>query len=118
HPAEIRRKMASAQAPIQALERKQLARADYPQSPPPPAAAVAPQIQGRPVVVVDPGHGGHDPGTRSDSGVLEKDLALQIASRVADALARRGVNPVLTRNRDEYLSLAQRTAIANQARAE
>jgi N-acetylmuramoyl-L-alanine amidase len=118
HPAEIRRKMASAQAPIQALERKQLARADYPPSAPPPAAAVAPQIQGRPVVVVDPGHGGHDPGTRSDSGVLEKDLALQIASRVADALARRGVNPVLTRNRDEYLSLAQRTAIANQARAE
>ena len=64
--------------------------------------------------MVDPGHGGHDPGTRSEDGLLEKDLALQIARRLADALERRGVNAVLTRDRDMYLTLAQRTAIANR----
>jgi N-acetylmuramoyl-L-alanine amidase len=69
---------------------------------------------GRPVVVVDAGHGGHDPGTRSADGILEKDLALQIARRLADALEHRGVNAVLTRDRDVFLTLAQRTAIANQ----
>lgn len=72
----------------------------------------------RPVVVVDAGHGGHDPGTRSADGLLEKDLALQIAQRLANALMRRGVNAILTRDRDVYLTLAQRTAIANQSSAE
>ncbi len=80
---------------------------------PPPAMAERTD-QGRPTVVVDAGHGGHDPGTRSEDGLLEKDLALQIARRVADALDRRGVNAVLTRDRDVYLTLAQRTAIANR----
>jgi N-acetylmuramoyl-L-alanine amidase len=73
---------------------------------------------GAPVVVVDPGHGGHDPGTRSADGLLEKDLALQIGRRLADALAQRGIRPVMTRERDEYLTLAQRTAIANRSGAE
>jgi N-acetylmuramoyl-L-alanine amidase len=81
--------------------------------PPPPAMAERTD-QGRPTVVVDAGHGGHDPGTRSEDGLLEKDLALQIARRVADALDRRGVNAVLTRDRDVFLTLAQRTAIANR----
>jgi len=74
--------------------------------------------QNRPIVVIDAGHGGHDPGTRSGDGVLEKDLALQIARRVVSALTQRGINAVLTRDRDEYLTLAQRTAIANQSSAE
>ncbi len=69
-------------------------------------------------MVVDPGHGGHDPGTRSADGLLEKDLALQIGRRLADALAQRGIRPVMTRERDEYLTLAQRTAIANRSGAE
>ncbi len=73
--------------------------------------------QDRPVVVVDAGHGGHDPGTRSAGGLLEKDLALQIARRLANALTQRGVSAVLTRDRDEYLTLAQRTAIANRSAA-
>ncbi len=80
---------------------------------PPPAMAERTE-QGRPTVVVDAGHGGHDPGTRSEDGRLEKDLALQIAHRVADALDRRGVNAVLTRDRDVFLTLARRTAISNR----
>ena len=82
------------------------------------AAYVEQPGQNRPVVVIDAGHGGHDPGTRSGDGVLEKDLALQIARRVVSALTQRGINAVLTRDRDEYLTLAQRTAIANQSSAE
>jgi N-acetylmuramoyl-L-alanine amidase len=74
--------------------------------------------QNRPVVVVDAGHGGHDPGTRSADGVLEKDLALQIARRLADALTQRGIRAILTRDRDEYWTLAQRTAIANRSSAD
>lgn len=70
-----------------------------------------------PLVVIDPGHGGIDPGTRSASGMLEKNLALLIARRLALALQRRGVRTLLTRNRDVFLSLAQRTAIANRAHA-
>ncbi|MGO9058610.1 MAG: N-acetylmuramoyl-L-alanine amidase [Candidatus Binataceae bacterium] len=87
---------------------------------PAPAMAVYMERPGqnRPMVVVDPGHGGLDPGTRSADGLLEKDLALQIARRVAGALTQRGVDAVLTRDRDEYLTLAQRTAIANQSSAE
>jgi N-acetylmuramoyl-L-alanine amidase len=86
-----------------------------------PAAAsfaAQPGSQARPIVVVDAGHGGYDPGTRSEDGVLEKDLALAISRRLADSLKGRGVNAVLTRDRDEFLSLAQRTAIANQLSAE
>ncbi len=82
-------------------------------SAPVPAMAQRPG-QARPTVVVDAGHGGHDPGTRSEDGLLEKDLALQIARRVAEALDRLGVNAVLTRDRDVFLTLAQRTAIANR----
>lgn len=68
--------------------------------------------------MVDPGHGGHDPGTHSADGLLEKDLALQIGRRLADALNRRGIKPIMTRDSDLYLTLAQRTAMANHSGAE
>jgi N-acetylmuramoyl-L-alanine amidase len=84
----------------------------------PPETALAEQSGKEPVVVVDAGHGGHDPGTHSEDGLLEKDLVLQIAQRLAQALRQRGVNAVLTRDRDVFLSLAQRTAIANQLAAD
>ena len=101
------------------IDRNQIARADQEPAPPLPIALGGePQVQGSPVVVVDAGHGGHDPGTHSADGRLEKDLALQIADRLAGALARRGVKAVMTRNSDTYLTLAQRTAIANRLSAE
>jgi N-acetylmuramoyl-L-alanine amidase len=96
---------------------QRVARADHDSSAP-AIADVEPRVQGHPIVVVDPGHGGQDPGTRSDDGLLEKDLALQIANRLAEGLTRRGIQPVMTRNSDIYLTLAQRTAIANRAGAE
>jgi N-acetylmuramoyl-L-alanine amidase len=112
HAAPARRLARQPAAPVP------MARADHQTQSLPSSASDETRAQGQPVVVVDPGHGGFDPGTRAADGVLEKDLALQIGRRLADALAQRGVKPVMTRDSDLYLSLAQRTAIANQASAE
>ncbi|HTY55080.1 MAG TPA: N-acetylmuramoyl-L-alanine amidase [Candidatus Binataceae bacterium] len=78
--------------------------------------AVGPARQAQ--VVIDAGHGGYDPGTRSASNVLEKDCALQIALRLADDLRARGVGVSLTRDGDYFVSLADRTRLANRAGAD
>ena len=71
---------------------------------------------GRPIVVLDPGHGGHDPGAIGVSGtVAEKDLTLTFARELRLALAQRGrVRVALTRDDDRYLTLDQRADIARQ----
>jgi N-acetylmuramoyl-L-alanine amidase len=69
---------------------------------------------GHPLVVIDPGHGGYDPGTQSPSGILEKDLALQIAMRLKSSLEARGIRAEITRDNDIFLSLPERTRIANR----
>lgn len=73
---------------------------------------------GHPLIMIDPGHGGYDPGTQSSSGVLEKDLALQIATRLRSALEARGFRAEVTRSTDVFISLPERTRIANQAGAD
>ena len=70
------------------------------------------------MVMIDPGHGGYDPGTQSSDGALEKDLALQIATRLKAALEARGIRAELTRSTDVFISLAERTRIANRAGAD
>jgi N-acetylmuramoyl-L-alanine amidase len=70
-------------------------------------------------VVLDPGHGGHDQGTKSKSGLLEKDLVLDVSKRLAELLKERmGADVVLTRDDDTYLSLEERTRLANQEKAD
>src|ERR1700722_16382919 len=69
-------------------------------------------------VMIDPGHGGYDPGTESSAGVMEKDLALQIATRLKTDLESRGIRAELTRSTDVFISLAERTRIANNAGAD
>jgi N-acetylmuramoyl-L-alanine amidase len=73
---------------------------------------------GRPLVVIDPGHGGRDPGTEASDNVAEKDLALRIATHLRMALESRGINAELTRADDTFLSLAERTTLANRAHAD
>ena len=68
--------------------------------------------------MIDPGHGGFDPGTEAGAPLLEKSIALQISERLARALIDRGVDARLTRDGDYFLALPQRTAIANRAGAE
>ncbi len=69
----------------------------------------------RPIrVVIDPGHGGRDPGALGPGGLREKDVTLAIARELARLLGNRpGWEVRLTRDRDEYLSLEERTARAN-----
>ena len=66
-------------------------------------------------VVVDPGHGGRDPGATGLGGLREKDVNLSIAKRLARRLEDRGFNVVLTRDDDRSLDLEERTAIAESA---
>jgi N-acetylmuramoyl-L-alanine amidase len=64
-------------------------------------------------VVLDPGHGGNDPGATGPTGLHEKDVTLAIAHRVAPVLARAGVEITLTRDDDRFVTLEERTARAN-----
>jgi N-acetylmuramoyl-L-alanine amidase len=64
-------------------------------------------------VVVDPGHGGRDTGAIGPAGVKEKDVTLDVAHRVAPVLAAQGIQVVLTRDDDRFVSLEERTARAN-----
>jgi N-acetylmuramoyl-L-alanine amidase len=66
-------------------------------------------------VVVDAGHGGEDEGARGPRGSLEKDVALDVASRLASGLRRAGLRVVMTRTDDRFVALEQRTSIANDS---
>ncbi|MGE0591324.1 MAG: N-acetylmuramoyl-L-alanine amidase [Vicinamibacterales bacterium] len=69
-------------------------------------------------VVIDPGHGGRDPGARSN-GAVEADIVLDIALRLETLLlAQPGVEVVMTRRTDVFVPLEERTAIANRAEAD
>jgi N-acetylmuramoyl-L-alanine amidase len=69
-------------------------------------------------VIVDAGHGGSNLGTRSASGLFEKDLTLDIADRVRRLLVERGLDAIPTRTGDDTLSLQERAATANAKRGD
>ena len=70
------------------------------------------------VVIVDPGHGGKDPGAIGIGGLREKDVILPISLRVAQILEQNGVQAVLTRNSDYFVSLKGRVDMAERANAD
>ncbi len=70
------------------------------------------------LVVIDPGHGGRDPGAIGRKGLKEKDVVLDIANRLSKKLKQKGIKVILTRSRDEFIPLDERTAIANRNRAD
>ena len=71
------------------------------------------------LVVLDPGHGGIDPGAKAEGGIVEKDLMLQFALELGEVLIRSGQFRVqVTRNDDYFVSLERRTAMAHQAGAD
>jgi N-acetylmuramoyl-L-alanine amidase len=71
-------------------------------------------------IVIDPGHGGHDTGTIGPTGLMEKDLCLDVALRVGKLIQQRlaSAEVVYTRDDDTFVPLEQRTSIANEARAD
>jgi N-acetylmuramoyl-L-alanine amidase len=79
----------------------------------------APEARGRPIVVIDAGHGGRDPGATSVSGqVTEKDLALELARELKDQLVKRGrVRVAMTREDDHYVGLDDRAAVPRRLNA-
>ncbi len=71
-------------------------------------------------IVIDAGHGGHDTGTIGPTGLMEKDLCLDVALRLSKIIKQRlpGAEVVLTRSDDSFIPLEERTAIANEAHAD
>jgi len=71
-------------------------------------------------IVIDPGHGGHDTGTIGPTGLMEKDLCLDVALRLGKIIEQRlpGADVIYTRSDDTFVPLEERTNIANQAKAD
>ena len=69
-------------------------------------------------IVIDPGHGGKDPGAISPTGVREKELTLEIGKLLAKRLKSDGFETYMTRSKDEFLTLEERTTFANKKRAD
>lgn len=79
----------------------------------PQALAAAPEV--RQVVVIDAGHGGHDPGTTSRYAI-EEQVVLSVALRLQDLLEAEGLEVILTRDHDTFLTLQERSAFATPER--
>ena len=71
-------------------------------------------------IVLDPGHGGHDTGTIGPTGLMEKDLCLDVALRLGKIIQQRlpGADVVFTRSDDTFIPLEERTHIANEQKAD
>jgi N-acetylmuramoyl-L-alanine amidase len=71
------------------------------------------------IIVIDPGHGGDDTGASGPTGIREKDITLAVARQLRTLLETElGVRVVLTRNDDRALALDERTAVANNSKAD
>jgi N-acetylmuramoyl-L-alanine amidase len=84
---------------------------------PSPSAPLSSLQNGRTVVVIDPGHGGSDPGAVGIGNIQEADVVLEIARQVASILEQQGVQAVLTRTSDVDVELEPRVDMAEQINA-
>jgi N-acetylmuramoyl-L-alanine amidase len=78
----------------------------------------SPDGGGGPLVVIDPGHGGHDEGARGARATREKDVVLDVSLRLARHLRSKGMRTHLTRLDDSYVDLRERSAMANRVAAD
>ncbi len=86
---------------------------------PPPSTPSSPRRHDRrPVIVLDPGHGGEDPGAIGGSGLREKDVVLSIARETKKRLDAMGYRTYMTRNEDIFIPLGVRVAKARQLKAD
>lgn len=88
-----------------------------PPQPTTPPPTIPPAQNGRVVVVIDPGHGGSDPGAIGIGGVYEKDIVLDISRKVSAELSRQGIQVIMTRQNDVELGLGARVQTAQRANA-
>ena len=75
-------------------------------------------MRGIRMVVVDAGHGGNDPGAIGRTGLREKDVNLDIARRLVESLKSLGIDAIMTRSSDRFITLEGRADIANRANAD
>ncbi len=89
---------------------------DSNQVPTPPPTNTNPPVRkdGRVLVTIDPGHGGKDPGAIGIGGLREVDVVLPISLEMAEMLDNNGIQVQLTRNADFFVTLAERTRLANR----
>ncbi|BCL36828.1 N-acetylmuramoyl-L-alanine amidase [Nostoc sp. MS1] len=83
-----------------------------------PQPGTRPIPKGRVVVLIDPGHGGKDSGAIGIGGVREKDIILPISEKIAQVLQQNGVQVVLTRNADYFVTLPGRVQMAERIGAD
>ncbi len=84
-----------------------------------PATPVETPAKTRPLIVLDPGHGGNDSGARAPNGVLEKNIVVAFARKLQDLLVKSGrFDVALTRSDDSYLTLEQRVQLARDNKAD
>jgi N-acetylmuramoyl-L-alanine amidase len=77
-----------------------------------------PGLRQKPLIVIDPGHGGRDPGAIGSGGSTEASLALGICLALRQFLLQNGFEVIMTRTEDVYISLQERAMIANEAKAD
>jgi N-acetylmuramoyl-L-alanine amidase len=81
--------------------------------------ATGAEVYALPVVVIDPGHGGKDPGAVGPTRLLEKDVVMDVARRLKTFLEKRNIaQPMLTRSGDYYVTLGKRLQLAEEAGAD
>lgn len=82
-------------------------------------ASLGAKADALPLIVIDPGHGGIDPGAQTSDGVVEKDVVFTFAQRLRSQLEATGrFRVMMTRNTDTFIALGARTRIARQAGAD
>ncbi len=88
-----------------------------PPNTPPPSPRPRRVAQKRIVVVIDPGHGGKDPGAIGIGGLQEKNVILPISIKIAAILEQQGIQVVMTRDSDYFVDLGPRTVMADRVNA-
>ena len=86
---------------------------------PAPPQPAQPRAKSFKTIVIDPGHGGRDPGAHGQRGTEEKDITLKVALKLRDLLSKQpGVRVLMTRERDEFVELEDRAKFANGQEAD
>ncbi|NNU15030.1 N-acetylmuramoyl-L-alanine amidase [Parvularcula sp. ZS-1/3] len=88
---------------------------DMPELPPEPTQ---PRVKERPLIVLDPGHGGYEPGSIGQGGTREEDVVLAFSKDLKRALLRRGYDVLLTREDDTYVKHEDRIGLARERQAD
>ena len=100
--------------PVYAQDSPALNRAGSSRSPEPPPQPLPPRAKSFKTVVIDPGHGGKDPGAHGQRGTEEKDITLKVGQKLRNLLKKEpGIRVLMTRERDVFVELEDRAKFAN-----